>query len=138
MVPGSYHFTVSRDGFRTRRGWVDALDQPSDTTVILQRSFGEDTSDERGRFSIVVRPGRYDIIVELNGFVSVRYPNMQISSSRGVKLEPRLRVASMNETTTVSQRPGGASGGRVEGVVTDQAGSPIPGATVVVVAADRE
>ncbi len=90
---------------------TDATGAPVPGAPVKLRDMGthrecEAASDERGIFRIPeLRPGIYDLSVEVPGFASHRHTGIVISLGSTARLEIELQFASIRTQVTVSDRP---------------------------------
>jgi hypothetical protein len=115
---------------------VEVDEASEDRVVDLQPPVATATADEHGRFVLRVDPGRYDILVQFNGYAQTWFENVSVSASRGAELQARLRPGTLYDTFT-SKPKGIDQGTALVGSVLDGRGAPLKGAVIVVLPARR-
>ena len=91
------------------------------------------TTDGSGRFTRKLAAGSYEVRFQANGFATVVYLGVQVSSSSGAMLNVELRP-SLGADTTISIKgfaPG--RGSMIEGTVLDQSGKAVARVAVTIV-----
>ncbi|MDA8019376.1 MAG: carboxypeptidase-like regulatory domain-containing protein [Thermoanaerobaculia bacterium] len=82
----------------------DAL--PGATVTVLGPSQHAQVTDEQGEFRFVgLSPGSYSLNAELDGFSTVRFPNVQISVGHNTSIEVTLTAAVEETITVTSESP---------------------------------
>jgi Protein kinase domain/Carboxypeptidase regulatory-like domain len=129
LPAGDYGLEITPIGVSRFGQVVYVSGSPVDAFVQLAPWAARTTTNTDGSFSLSLKPGRYDVLVQRAGFLSTWFEGVALTASRSAWLEATIPRGSLRDVVKATDRGLDDSRVQLSGLFRDSRGAPLAGAS---------